>query len=44
VGKPNERERYYYSASGKYIIAAITLFQPREKPLTTQKQPPTNLP
>jgi hypothetical protein len=40
VGKPNERERDYYSASGKYISATITHFQPREKPLTTQKLSP----
>jgi hypothetical protein len=43
VGKPSERERFYYSASGKYISAAITHFQPREKPLTASKNCPKNL-
>jgi hypothetical protein len=44
VGKPNERERFYYSALGKYITTTITLFQPREKPLTAQNPSHQNLP
>jgi hypothetical protein len=42
VGKPNERERErsYYSASGKYITAAKSHFQPREITYSTQTVPP----
>jgi hypothetical protein len=40
-GNPmRERERFYYSVSGKYIIATITHFHPIEKPLTTPKNCP----
>jgi hypothetical protein len=39
VGKPNERERSYYSASGMYIIAAKSHFLPREIPHSTKQSP-----
>jgi hypothetical protein len=40
VGKPNERERYYHSASGKYITAAKSHYQRREITYNTQTVPP----
>jgi hypothetical protein len=39
VGKPNERERSYYSALGMYIAAAKSHFQPREIPHNTKQCP-----
>jgi hypothetical protein len=39
VGKPNERERYYYFASGKFRTASITLFS-QEKYLLQHKTVP----
>jgi hypothetical protein len=43
-GNPTrERDRDIIQLSGKYIATSITIFQPRENPLTTQKQSPTNL-
>jgi hypothetical protein len=36
VGKPNEREReIYYSTSGKYISATISISSSKINPLTT---------
>jgi hypothetical protein len=40
VGKPNEREREIYIASGKYISAAAIQFPTREKYLTAPQNYP----